>query len=128
MKTKDHKKWLTLGTLSALFVLGFPALTSAQFIPCDTTCNYYDLLKLIDNIIDWIIKISIPVSALVLGWAGFTYLTTAISDKKSAAKKMIIQVFVGLVIILSAWIIVSTILGALLSDEFPRDVIPVELN
>ena len=84
----------------------------------DRECGYYDLLKLVNNVIKWIIEISIPVSAGVFAWAGFTYMTTGIWDKKAQAKTMMLKVFYGLVFILSAWIIVSTIINALLADSF----------
>lgn len=60
--------------------------------------------------------ISVPVAAGVFAWAGFTYMTTGISDQKSAAKAMMQKVFIGFVAILAAWIIVTTITNSLLSD------------
>lgn len=65
---------------------------------------------------------AIPVSALVFAWAGFTYMTTGVWDKKAEAKKMLLHVVWGLVFVLSAWIIVTTITRTLLSQEFRNDV------
>jgi hypothetical protein len=78
-------------------------------------CDFSYLLKLVDNIINWIILISVPVAAGVFAWAGFTYMTTGISDQKSYAKSMLWKVFWGFAAILAAWIIVGTILDALLA-------------
>lgn len=71
--------------------------------------------------------ISIPIAAGVFAWAGFTYMTTAVMDQKSYAKSMINKVFIGLVFILSAWIIVNTITNTLLTDENGfKQAVPVE--
>src|SRR3989344_9072605 len=88
-------------------------------------CGYGDLLKLVNNIINWIIMISVPVAAGVFAWAGFKLMTTGIADEKSAAKEMIWKVFIGLVFILAAWIIVGTIIKALLRD--PSSV-PIDIS
>lgn len=88
-------------------------------------CGYNDLLQLVNNIINWIIIVSIPVAAGVFAWAGFIYMTTGISDQKSYAKDMIWKVFKGLVFILAAWIIVGTIIKALLKDP---SIVPVQIN
>jgi len=108
-----------------------PFLVSAQggFIPCDgglsDECGYDDLLILVNNVIDWIIKISVPIAAGVFAWAGIKYMTTGIADQKSAAKEMIKKVFIGFVFILSAWIIVTTVTNTLLKDEF-KEAVPVQ--
>lgn len=138
MITNDTNKKIKnfLPFLFLLLVIIIPVLTYAEIIPSncgnlvggklDRECGYYDLLTLINNIIDWIIKISIPVAAGVFAWAGFTYMTTGISDQKAAAKSMLWKVFWGFAAILSAWIIVTTITNALLSKDFPKEAIPVE--
>jgi hypothetical protein len=112
-------------------IVFLPILTFAQgdiIVPnCSPNCGYNDLLQLVNNIINWIIMISIPIAAGVFAWAGFKYMTTGISDQKSAAKAMLQKVFIGFVFILSAWIIVNTITNALLSDENGfKQAVPVE--
>jgi F0F1-type ATP synthase membrane subunit c/vacuolar-type H+-ATPase subunit K len=77
---------------------------------------------MVNRIIKWIVIVSAPVSAGVIAWAGFLYMTTGISDQKSAAKKMITKVFIGFAFILAAWLIVSTLLDAILADEFAKSV------
>jgi hypothetical protein len=76
-------------------------------------CDYTDLMKLVDRVIGWIIMVSVPVAAGIFAWAGFKYMTTGVSDQKSAAKAMLWKVFWGFVFILSAYLIVETILKAL---------------
>lgn len=116
-----------------IFVLIFiPVFVFAQqsdpIIPnCSPNCGYNDLLQLVNNIIKWIVLVSMPIAAGVFAWAGFTYMTTGVVDERTKAKNMIQKVFIGFVFILSAWLIVSTILNALLADQF-KNAVPVQLN
>jgi len=107
-----------------LFILVVPILVSAynpltdSIIPsCGSNCGYDDLMQLVSNIIDWIIMISIPVAAGVIAWAGFKYMTTGVVEQKSEAKGILVKVSIGLVFILAAWLIVSTITKALLKTS-----------
>ena len=136
-----NKKIRILIPVFLVLIMLMPVLVGAQggFIPCggnifddsgniigkQPECSFGYLLQLVNNIISWIIKISVPVAAGVFAWAGILYMTTGIAGKKEDAKKMIHKVFIGLVFILSAWIIVTTLTKALLDDEFSKDV-PVE--
>jgi hypothetical protein len=132
---KNIKKFLPVIILVLVIII--PVFVNAQIIPnCGQTdasqpgginkeCGYADLLQLINNVINWIIMISVPVAAGVFAWAGILYMTTGISDKKSAAKKMMQNVFFGFVFILAAWIIVGAIVKALLANP---GTVPVQLN
>mgnify|MGYP001587001626 CR=1 FL=1 len=142
----DDQKVVLLGIILITFII-VPVFTLAQgpFVPCggniidangniigkQPECSYKHLLELVNKIINWIIMISVPVAAGVFAWAGFKYMTTGISDQKSEAKAMINKVFIGFVVILSAWIIVNTITSALLrgpgdeGEDF-RSSVPVE--
>ncbi|OHA86681.1 MAG: hypothetical protein A3A96_01395 [Candidatus Zambryskibacteria bacterium RIFCSPLOWO2_01_FULL_39_39] len=124
--SNTNKKIDILLLFLILFILIIPVFVSAQIIPnCSPNCGYQDLLKLVNNIINWIIMIAVPVAAGVFAWAGFKLMTTGIADEKSAAKEMIWKVFIGLVFILAAWIIVGTIIKALLRD--PSSV-PIDIS
>lgn len=100
----------------------------APLIPqCSPNCGFYDLLHLVNHVINWVIMISFPVAAGVFAWAGFKLMTTGISDQKSAAKAMLLKVFIGFVFILSAWIIVGTITNNLLrSPKIVDDLVDVK--
>lgn len=137
MNTKRIKKFLPI---LILFVLLIPVFVNADsIIPCggyildangnktgdQPPCDFDYLMKLVNNIINWIIVISAPIAAGVFAWAGILYMTTGVADKKSEAKEMIQKVFIGFVVILSAWIIVGTIIKALLKD--PKSV-PIDIT
>lgn len=81
-------------------------------------CGYTHLIILVNNIIGWIVTISVPVAAGVIAWAGFVLMTSGDNaGKRSEAKSIMTKVFIGLAFILSAWIIVSTIVNALLGSS-----------
>jgi hypothetical protein len=125
---QKHKFLISNGTknLFIALIIFLPVLTFAEIVPnCSPNCGYYDLLKLINNIINWIITISVPIAAGVFAWAGIKYMTTGVMDQKAEAKEMLRKVLVGFVAILSAWIIVTTITNALLKPEF-KTAVPVE--
>jgi hypothetical protein len=119
-----------------LLVPVVPVLAQGGFIPCggydeagkqQPECGYYDLLKMINTIIKWIIIVSAPVAAGVMAWAGFMYMTSGVVDQKAAAKRMMWKVLIGFAFILGAWLIVSTLLDALLADSF-RGAVPVNFK
>lgn len=133
-------------TILFLVLIFIPVLSLAQNPPADPPliatdcgvlvngkinkeCGYSDLLGLINRIINWIIMIAVPVAAGVIAWAGLKIMMSGDNPgKRAEGISMIKQVLVGLVFILAAWLIVSTIVNALLSKEFPRDSIPVQIN
>jgi len=128
---QKHKFLISNGIKNILIFLLFamvfvPVLASAKILPdCGAlnVCEYKHLFELINNFIDWVIKISVPTAAAVFAWAGFKYMTTGVVDQKAAAKNMLVKVFIGFVVILSAWIIVTTITKALLANP---SIVPVE--
>jgi len=112
---------------------------TGRFIPCgfdndgdgivsgkDEECNFDDLLYLVQNLLNWLVIISFPISVITFSWAGFILMTTAVVDKKSEAKKMLGKVLLGFIIILSAWLIVRTIVNVFLEDGYGDQFI--ELN
>lgn len=109
-------KQLAIGLL-ALLVVVIPAFAFAQgggLVPCGeggNQCEFNDLIVLVNNIINFLIKsIALPVSALLFAWAGFLYLT-ATEDEKQVQKAhgIFMNVFVGLVVTLAAWLIINLV-------------------
>lgn len=117
---------------SQKFILSFfilflviPVLVNAQppkIIPdCGTNqeCGYDKLIELVNNIITWIIWIAVPISAGVFAWAGLIMMLNADNPgKRKDSIDMMKKVFWGLVFILAAWIIVTTITNALIKPNF----------
>jgi hypothetical protein len=118
IKTNRIKKEIIFSLLVLISSI-FPIFVKADgLVPtCGYDCGYADLLKLVNTIINWIITISIPISAGVFAWAGFQYMTSAVVDKRTDAKKMMIKVLKGFIFILSAWVIVTTVLNAIMNPS-----------
>ena len=93
--------------------------------PPQKECGFNDLITLINNIIRELIKYSIPVAAAVFAWAGFKMMTNP--DNPGTRKEsldMIKKVFIGLAIILAAWLITETLAKALLAPGYTNIISP----
>lgn len=79
---------------------------------CQSIC---DLALLAQNILNDGIYVSVFLSAALFAWAGWRHMSAGgdVSQIKEA-NKVFSTVFIGLVLILSAWLIVSTLMSVLL--------------
>ncbi|PJE57992.1 MAG: hypothetical protein COU81_03135 [Candidatus Portnoybacteria bacterium CG10_big_fil_rev_8_21_14_0_10_36_7] len=107
------KKFLAISTAlisQALFVS--PVLASVT-PPNKTGGNISDIngiYRSFANIMNWIFSFAIIIAVILIIGGGLSYMTNAGDEKKgSAAKQKIIYGFVGVAIVLGAWIIVRVI-------------------
>jgi len=115
--------------LTSYFLL--PVFTYAQggFIPCDgveVKCDFPMLMQLISNVMNYIVLMAFPLAIITIAYAGFTYMTTGISDKKSKARTMLLNVVIGFAVLLAAWVIVRTMLTVFVKDTIVNNV-PLKL-
>ena len=87
-------------------------------VPCngssESPCNFNALVQLASNIIDFIIYMSVSVSAIMFAYAGFLYITAqGETGKISTAHSIFKNVGLGLVFVLGAWLIVKAVLTGL---------------
>ena len=97
------------------------AATTGEFVVCNgPNCTFNDLVKLIEKLIDFIIKLSPLVAAIGFGVAGFYYLTDQGSGKgKAKAHDIFYWTLIGFVVILASWLVVRAILVGLgVNDQF----------
>lgn len=80
-------------------------------------CGFLDLIVLMNNVIDFLTTLALPISAIVFAWSGFELMTTGVVDQKNQAKERIKKVFIGLLIVLSAWIVTNTLAKALIKNS-----------
>ncbi|MBU4536625.1 pilin [Patescibacteria group bacterium] len=110
-------------TLSFILItLSTPFLSQADLIPCKpyvdesgnmvNSCNFSSLVQLVDNIINFIITLSVSVSAIMFAYAGVLYLSGD-PGKIKRAHEIFKNVALGLIFILGAWLIVKAILTGL---------------
>lgn len=95
-------------------------------IPCggggagtgESECTFQDFLQLFANLVFYMVLISVPIAAIMFAYAGFKIMTSQGGAGLSQGKTMMVKVLIGFVFILAAWIIVSTIVNALVTSEF----------
>ncbi len=88
-------------------------------VPCKDTCDFNDILQLVNNLITFlIVTLFAPIIIFLFMYAGYKYLTAEGNPSKIAnLKKMVWHIFIGMLLVLCSWLIVKTILVILSSDE-----------
>jgi len=83
-------------------------------VPCDgTECNQCHLVRLADNVIGWLIMFLTVVAVIALVIAGFKLVTSGGNPSAlQAAKETLINILIGFILVLAAWLIVDTLLKA----------------
>ena len=121
------RRIIALSGFSTLFLYLAPTLASAAIglvpiVPddcnglggCTTLC---DLAQMAQNTLNDGIYIAVFLAAILFAWAGFRYLTSVAGSDISAAKKIFSDVIIGLVIILTSWLIVDTLMKTLVGGN-----------
>lgn len=90
-----------------------------SIVPCDgINCTLCDVAVLAQNLINAGIFIAVFLSGALFAYAGFLYVTTVVEDNVSQARRIFVNVAIGLVIILAAWLIVDVIMKTFLGGSF----------
>lgn len=125
-----NKRNLALfATMTFLTAFATAHADTAGLIPCGNVesggkvtdgCTYNDLIILAQTIIKFLIfDLAAPIGAVMFAYAGFTYVTNGGNESKiKQAHDIFLYVFWGLVIALSAWLVVNFILSFLVGSAF----------
>lgn len=82
-------------------------------------CNLCYLQTLAQNIINWLVYFSVIVATLMFVYAGFTYITAGSDTTKiSKAHNVFWRVFIGLIFVLTAWLVIDTIMTTFLDKSW----------
>ena len=109
--------------LSQLVPCGYGTFNSGDTsnTPTDassTGCQACSLAQLVQNIITFLIGLSIPVAAALFAWAGVLYFTSAENvSQRQRAKDIFKNVLIGFVIAITAWLVINTFLNVLFSQN-----------
>ena len=88
------------------------------------SCGFSDLMKLVKNVLDFLLILSVPIAAAIIAYGGFLMITAAGDEGKiEKAKAMFWRVVVGFIVILCAWLIVRFITTALLNPNCYQDLL-----
>jgi len=111
----------TFPILLLAYVVLLPDLLQAQgLVPTDLcdgrTCSACHIVELANRLIKWLIGIVMMLFAVLAVWAGFNLVTsggnpTALTE----AKGRFTNAFIGLLIVLSAWLIVDTLMRGIVN-------------
>ncbi len=114
-------------------ILGYGALLATPFISHGQSgpiwknnvcqgdeCGFANFISLLQDAISFLIVLAIPISAIVFAYGGFEIMTSGDNaGKRTKAKRMMMKVAIGLVVMLAAGLIVNTILSGLgVGDEY----------
>lgn len=122
---KTGKKIIVLTVLVFVFVPVFAhAVSWWPLVPCGTSvnpapCNQCDLLRLLKNIIDFVlIGLMPPAAAILFVWGGFLILMGGANPGWITQGKSIFwNTAIGVAIISSSWLITNTIVRSLAADN-----------
>lgn len=102
-----------------------PAVTqdstpTTGLVPCKgIDCQFCHLAKLSQNVINFLVGLSIPIAAAMFAWAGALMFTAGDSSSRiDKAKSILRSVLIGFLIVLSAWLVVQTVLKAILNPAY----------
>jgi hypothetical protein len=120
-----------LASLCAFLLLATFAFAQAEskggLVPCGNTgkaqCNWCDLIQLIQNLINYAIYLGVIIFSIVIAYAGWGYMTRESKyisglggEGVQTAKSMLTGAVTGLVCIMVGWLVVDTLLKALVND------------
>jgi len=127
--TARTQKFFALGLTVFVGVLfAMPVIVSAQgftpIVQCGTTqfpaeCDFKALVAMGERIIGFLVfVIAVPIATILFVWAGFLYVSSGANpSNKDKAKKIFMNVLVGLLIALGAWLIINFITQNLLKGD-----------
>jgi hypothetical protein len=115
-------KFKTLSLLSVIGILLFPDTATAQGIldgVCSgIECSGCDIAVIANSFISWLIGAVMVLFAVLMVIAGFGLVTSGGNpDALNTAKSKFTNAIIGLIIVLSAWLIVDTLMKALVGDS-----------
>jgi len=104
-----------------VLLLLVPNVAFGQLVTCSgTDCDFCDLAAMVNNIIIFLFSLLAVIAVIMLAYAGIKMVTSAGNTAAvQEAKQLFFNVVIGFIIVLAAWVIVDTILKALVreSDE-----------
>ena len=131
------RKFLTITFFSIIFVMFYAAFLpqamaqlsgndggpDTDLIVCgdpgEPECNFSHLMLLARNFVNFLILMSSALVAVSFVYAGFMYLTAeGDPGKAKKGREIFTKAAIGFVFVLSAWLIVNTIVRALLKPEY----------
>jgi hypothetical protein len=117
------KKIILLPLLITHFSLLTTFSVSAVLVPCggpgQEPCQFCDLAELIGRVINFGIKLVIPIGVVFIAWGGIEILAASGSTEKAKkGRDILTAAVIGIVIALTAWLLLSVFLQILTGQSF----------
>lgn len=96
-----------------------PIIVSAAIVPCDgPNCQACDFAKLGQNVLNFLVQVSVILAGIAIAWAGILMVTSGgDSSKVSTARNIFTNVIIGIIIVLSAWLIIDTVVKVFVDES-----------
>ncbi|MCW9054675.1 MAG: pilin [Candidatus Pacebacteria bacterium] len=109
---------MVLVAVFSVFLLVPLEVQAAGLVPCggpgEPECNLCYAMQLIQNVIEFAVRITFILAALLFAYAGFLFFTGGSDPGQiSKAKKVFTNTFIGIVIVLTSWLVVDILLKTL---------------
>lgn len=94
-------------------------LLAAGLVPCgggggESPCTYIDFFILINNVIQFAVYLAVPLGTIAIVAAGIIMVVYSNNEgKRTMAKSILMTAVIGIVLTLSAYLIISTIVQVL---------------
>lgn len=113
------KRAFTMVAIFAILALPIVFVYAEPLVPCDgVDCQSCDFVELINRIVRWFIEIMPILCGLVVVYAGVQMVTSGGNESaRSHAKSMLTNVLIGFVLLLTAWLIVDTIMKTFVDNS-----------
>lgn len=102
----------------------------SQFAGCSgTDCSACNIVDLTNGLIKWLIGFLFVLFAVLVAYAGFGLVTSGGNHHAlDEAKSRFMNAFIGMIVILSAWLIVDTIMRGLVGNASNPGSVPQSIN
>lgn len=94
---------------------------AAQLVPCEGAgCKTCHIVQVANDLVKWLVIAMASIGGLVLMYAGVKMVTAGGNPGAiDAAKEMMINMLVGYLILLSAWLVIDTVMKGLVGNTLP---------
>lgn len=110
------KQSIFFSLVAILFLVSFPIYThAAGLVPCDgLDCQPCHIYAGFSNIINFIVfTLTPPIAAIMILASSIILIFGGSESARTAGKKMLTSVVIGLIIIYTSWLVVNTIIRTL---------------
>ena len=106
---------LPCGTISS----GNYSLLNPTYYLQATSCNFCYFAKLIQNIVNFLVMVTIPISVTMFAWAGILFFTATGNPKRITRARSIFRgVLIGFIITITGWLVVQIVLQSITRGDF----------